>query len=549
MQFEKEVERALKKVGIKKIKLEKPPNPKFGDISFPCFELAKGKNPTEVAKEIAEKIKPKGLIAKVEAVGPYVNFFINNEKFCKEAIKQMIKKDFGKGKKKGKALVEHTSINPNASPHVGRARNAIIGDCIVRVLKFYGYDVETHYFVNDVGKQIAMLVLAAKKKKKISFDELLDMYIKINAELISNASLEKEVFELLKKLENGDEKTIKLFEKVCKIAINGQTKILNELGIKYDYFDFESKYIKSKKLKEIIEKLKKKRKIKKAKDGRLLVDLSNYNLPMREPYVAITRANGTSLYILRDIAYTIDKVKRAKKNVVVLGEDHKLYFQQIKAILDMLGYKAPEVVHYSFVLLQTGKMSTRKGNIVLLTDFMKEAREKAKNEIIKRNPNIDEKELEKLSKIIGYGALKYSILRVSPDKNVVFSWDEALNFEGESAPYIQYTYVRAKRILEKAKKVKAGKIKFQSKHEIKLIKKMFEFPTIVENISKEYNIHALAKYAYDLANLFNNFYENVNVIKEEDKDKRYSRTLLLKAYMNLIEKVLSLLGINTPSFM
>ena len=549
MQFEKEVEKALKKVGIKKIKLEKPPNPKFGDISFPYFELEKGKNPTEVAKEIAEKIKPKGLIAKVEAVGPYVNFFINNEKFCKEAIKQMIKKDFGKGKKKGKALVEHTSINPNASPHVGRARNAIIGDCIVRVLKFYGYDVETHYFVNDVGKQIAMLVLAAKKKKKISFDELLDMYIKINAELISNASLEKEVFELLKKLENGDEKTIKLFEKVCKIAINGQTKILNELGIKYDYFDFESKYIKSKKLKEIIEKLKKKRKIKKAKDGRLLVDLSNYNLPMREPYVAITRANGTSLYILRDIAYTIDKVKRAKKNVVVLGEDHKLYFQQIKAILDMLGYKAPEVVHYSFVLLQTGKMSTRKGNIVLLTDFMKEAREKAKNEIIKRNPNIDEKELEKLSKIIGYGALKYSILRVSPDKNVVFSWDEALNFEGESAPYIQYTYVRAKRILEKAKKVKAGKIKFQSKHEIKLIKKMFEFPTIVENISKEYNIHALAKYAYDLANLFNNFYENVNVIKEEDKDKRYSRTLLLKAYMNLIEKVLSLLGINTPSFM
>ncbi len=553
MQFKKDVERALKKIGIKKIRLENPPNPKFGDLSFPCFEIAKGKNPSEVAKEIVEKIKPIGMIGKVEALGPYVNFFVDNKKFVKVILKNALKENYGKGKRKGKALIEHTSINPNASPHVGRARNALIGDAITRLLKFYGYQTEVHYFVNDIGKQIAMLVYATKELKgKPKFEDMLRHYIEVNRKVIENAQIEKEVYELLHKLESGDKKTIKEFEKIVEICIKGQAKIFKELEIRYDYFDYESKFLNSKILKEALKTFKKKRKLKKEEDGRIVLDLSEFNLPMREPYLPLTRANGTSLYPLRDIAYNIYKAKRAKngKNIVILGEDHKLEFQQIKAALSILSYAPPEVIHYSFILLPEGKMSTRKGNVVLLTDFMKEAVEKAKNEILKRNPNISLKELEKLSKIIGYGAIKYSILKVSSDKNVIFNWDEALNFEGNSAPYVQYTYVRSKKILEKLGRIKTPKeIILNEEDEITLVKKMSEFPKIVESISRDYQIHKLAHYAYELADLFNNFYEKSPVIQEKDLNKKMSRALLVKAYKNLIRIILHILGIETPNVM
>jgi arginyl-tRNA synthetase len=550
MQFEKEVKKALKSVGIKDIKLENPPNPKFGDLSFPCFGISK--NPSETAKEIAEKIKPKGLIGKVVAMGPYVNFFIDNEKFAKSVIKEISKKDFGKGKSKGKALIEHTSINPNASPHVGRARNALIGDAITRLLKFYGYKTEVHYFVNDIGKQIAMLVYATKDMKgKPKFEDMLRHYIEINRKVIENASIEKEIFNLLEKLEKGDKDVVKEFEKIVSICVKGQTKILGELGIKYDCFDYESKFLKSKLLKEILETFKKKRKLKKASDGRIVLDLSGFNLPMREPYLPLTRANGTSLYPLRDIAYHVYKSKKAGKgkNIVVLGEDHKLEFQQIKAALSILGYNAPEVIHYSFILLPEGKMSTRRGNVVLLTDFMREALEKAKEEILKRTPEISSKELEKLAKIIGYGAIRYSILKVNAEKNVIFNWEDALNFEGNSAPYIQYTYVRSKKILEKLGKTKAPKEIVFGEEEIPLIKKMYEFKNLIEKVANNYSVHEIANYAFKLAEEFNNFYEKTSIINETNENKKMSRALLVKAYKNLIKNVLWILGINVPEFM
>lgn len=195
-------------------------------------------------------------------------------------------------------------------------------------------------------------------------------------------------------------------------------------------------------------------------------------------------------------------------------------------------------------------MSTRKGNIVLLTDFMKQAVEKAKKEIIKRNIGIPQKDLDKLSKIIGYGAIKYSILKVSPDKNVIFSWDEALNFEGNSAPYIQYTFVRSKKILEKIEKIKVPKeIVLENEDEIALVKKMAEFPSIIENISKDYQVNKLANYAYELANLFNNFYEKSPVIHEKNEIKKMSRAILVKIYNKLIKTASNLIGINVPEFM
>ena len=552
MNFEAEVTKLLSKHGIKEPKLSVPARSEFGDLSLACFDLAKkqNNNPVVFAIELAKKLKPSGLISKIIAVGPYVNFFVDMEKFSTETVNDASNEKFGGHFVKGNALIEHTSINPNASPHVGRARNALIGDSLVRVLNFAGYDVDVHYFVNDIGKQIAMLVYVIKDlKKKVSFDEMLQKYIEINGRVLENVTLEKEIFKLLNKLEHGDRKTKKLFEKVVSTCVKGQTDIFAELGIKYDSFDYESRYIGSKLLKDTVKKLKKR--TFKDEHGRFVLDLKEFNLPMKESVMVLTREDGTSLYPLRDLAYNLEKIKWSKggKNIVVLGEDHKLEYLQIKAALSILKKEAPEVVHYAFILLPEGKMSTRSGKIVLLTEFMKEAIEKAKIEIRKRHPNIEDKRIEQLAKIIGYGALRYSILKISAEKNVIFSWDEALNFEGSSAPYIQYTYVRAKRIIELTKKVKSARLIFTSPDEFSLIKEIARFPNIVRDCVRSYRVHSLAKYAYELAFTFNMFYEKCRVSDEPNNDIKMSRLKLVNAYTKIIKKVLYLLGIDTPEFM
>jgi len=405
-----------KEANLENIELEIPPNPEMGDYAFPCFVLAKEwkKSPNEIALELSKRFKPSDLIMDVKVIGPYLNFFVNKNKIAETTIKEVSKQkekygssNIGKGKK---ILVEHTSINPNASPHVGRARNALIGDAIVRILRFQGYKVETHYFVNDVGKQIAMLVLGSEGKKNVAFDDLLKIYIEINKKIEENPELEKKVLELLNLLEKGD-KTIKnKFKKNVQVCVKGQVKILSELGIKYDFFDYESKYLWDKKTDETLKRLEKTGKLFIDGFNRWVMDQKGYSLGMKIPVLVMTRGDGTSLYPLRDIAYNIEKLKKGE-NIVILGEDQKLYQEQIAAVLKELELKLPRVVHYSFVLLQEGKMSTRKGNVVLLEDFMNEAVEKASQELKRRYNKIDEKS----AKAIAYGAVKYGILRVSPE--------------------------------------------------------------------------------------------------------------------------------------
>jgi arginyl-tRNA synthetase len=548
MLFESEVRKVLEKSGIKDIRLEVPPDSKMGDLAFACFKL--GGNPVEKARELAKKIKPSGMIGKIIAVGPYVNFFVEFEKFSGLILKEAQKKSFGGNFLDGTALIEHTSINPNASPHVGRARNAIISDSVVRILRFAGYKVDVHYFVNDIGKQIAMLVYATKELKgKPKFDEMIKHYIEINRRVLENVTLEKDVLNLLYRLEKGDKKIRKMFEDVVSICIKGQTSILGELNIKYDSFDYESKYIGSKILKDVLKKLKPK--TKKDFEGRLVLDLSEFNLPMKEPFVPLTRNDGTSLYFLRDIAYNVDKIKWSKggKNIVALGEDHKLEFMQIKSALSLMKLPAPEVIHYTFILLPEGKMSTRSGTVVLLTDFMKEAVDKAREEITKRNPKIKDETLERTAKAIGHSAIKYAFLKVSPEKNIIFNWEDALNFEGNSAPYLQYTAVRAKKILEKVDAVKPKKLKFEDAFEMKLIKKISDFTAVIKECAEQYKPHVLANYAFELATVFNEFYEKCSVMNETDLDKKGSRILLVTAYLNVISNCLNLLGLWIPEFM
>ncbi|MBI2650275.1 arginine--tRNA ligase [Candidatus Woesearchaeota archaeon] len=534
-----------KETNLENIDLEVPPSPEMGDYAFPCFILAKEwkKSPNEIALELSRKFKPNNVIAEAKVIGPYLNFFINKKKIAESAIKQILKQkdkygssNIGKNKK---VLVEHTSINPNASPHVGRARNALIGDAIVRILKFQGYKVETHYFVNDVGKQIAMLVLGAEGKKNVGFDDLLRIYIEINKKIEENPELEKQVLELLNKLEKGDKTTKNKFEKIVKICVKGQLEILSELGIKYDVFDYESEYLWSKKTDETLKRLEKTGKLFIDGFNRWVLDQKGYELGMKVPVLVLTRNDGTSLYPLRDIAYSIEKIEKGE-NIVILGEDQKLYQEQINAALKELELKQPRVVHYSFVLLQDGKMSTRKGNLVLLEEFMREAVSKARDELKKRYNKIN----DKAAKIIAYGAVKYGILKVSPEKNVVFDWQQALSFEGETSPYIQYAYARISSILKKAKKIspKADLRLLKEKEEAELISLLSNFQEIVNKSTNELKPHLIAAHIYSLAQKFNEYY-HIHQILKAGKSTRDARILLISVIRQVIRNGLSLLGI------
>ena len=314
--FREEIIKSLKKEVKTDIELEVPPKPDMGDYAFPCFSLAKiyKKNPNEIANELSTKIKTNKFITEIKAIGPYLNFFVNKDSLTEGTLIKILKEkdkygssNIGKNKK---IILEHTSINPNASPHVGRARNALIGDALARVLRFQKYKVEVHYYVNDIGKQIAMLVLASKNKKNIKFNDLLKIYINIAKKVETNKDLEKNVLNLLYKLENGDKKIINEFKKIVNISVKGQIKILSGLGIKYDKFDYESSYLWSKKTHEALKLFEKTGKFFFDKDNRFVFDEKGFELGMKVPVLVLTRGDGTSLYPLRDIAYALDIGKK-----------------------------------------------------------------------------------------------------------------------------------------------------------------------------------------------------------------------------------------------
>ncbi|MFA5019695.1 MAG: arginine--tRNA ligase [Candidatus Pacearchaeota archaeon] len=520
--------------------IEIPSNPELGDYAFPTFILAKQfkKSPNEIASNLAKELGKK-LPAEIERVisnGPYINFFIDNKMFAEKTLSRACSPEFGQGKENGKILVEHTSVNPNASPHVGRARNSIIGDSIVRILKFRGNKVKIHYYVNDVSKQIAMLALVFKPKD--NFSSMLGNYIKISKKVADNPELEKKVFELLEKFESKDKKIVELFRQIVDTCVEGQKKIFASFGIEFDNFDYESRYV-GKPSKDLLERFKKTGKLFEDDEGRLVLDQKNTPVihKMKAPVFVLARSNGTGLYGLRDIAYTIDKLKNGR-NLIVLGEDQKLYFEQICEALKLLGYPSPESVHYSFVLIQTdrgaAKMSTRRGELVLLEEFFDEAVKKAKSEVKKRNTKGDPIK-------IALGAIKFSMLKNDNNKNIIFDWKNSLSFDGESGPYLQYSYARASSILRKSKKkIKNYKIIKLEHHETELVKKIAEFPDIVKSAAEKLSPNLIANYSFQLAQTFNEFYHSCPVIGNENEDFRLK---LVEAFAQTLKNSLNLLGI------
>ncbi|RMD58189.1 arginine--tRNA ligase [Candidatus Woesearchaeota archaeon] len=549
--FEEEILSAVKE-HVKQASLERPPDLKLGDFALPCFALARELKmpPAKVAQELAEKIRAPDFVDRIEARGPYVNFFLNTTKMAAKVLSRIeVEREHYGSNHSGKgmhALIEHTSINPNASPHVGRARNAMIGDSIARMLRFEGFETRVHYFVNDVGKQIAMLVLACEEKEKVSFEELLKIYIDVNERSEKDPSIEKSAFELLSRFEAGDREVHSKFRRVVDICVEGQRAIFERLGITFDHFDYESDYILDGKVANVLDRLKKTGKVEKDEDGRWVLDLEGFDLPLKSPVLVLTRNDGTSLYALRDIAYNLDKNAWAKgRNIVVLGEDQKTYLQQVCAALSLLGESAPRPVHYSFVLLSTGKMSTRKGNVVLLEDFMKQALERARSAMQRE---FGEEKARRVERSVAFGAVKFAILKVSNEKTATFDWERALAFEGDTSVYCQYANARIHSIFRKAgvhdPRLPESYL-FDEPSEHALISELSMFPGIVAKALQECDPSILAHYVLGVARAFSEFYHSCPVLDEGDII-RSSRLALCNATSIVIENCLGLLGIDAP---
>lgn len=554
MNYKEYILNIIKKLGIdtNEAEVEVPPKEEMGDYSLPCFKIKIDNlnSPNEKANYLLNHLEyDKNIISNISVLGPYLNFKVNTDNLGKEVIKEILssKEKYGstlEGINKS-LLIEHTSINPNASPHIGRSRNSIIGDFLARLYTFNGYNVTREYFINDIGKQISMLLVGVKKGadlNKVTFNDMLKLYIDINEEAKTNPQLEKEVFHYLNLLENGDEIVREEFKKITDLCVEGQKKIFDKMDIHWDNFKHESDFVFENTTNQILSKLKEKNRLKEDENGRLYLDLEGYNIPTKAPVLVLTREDKTSLYPLRDIAYTIYKMEKNKDvNLIVLGEDQKVYMEEISAALDILGYKSPKLISYSFVLLNGDKMATREGKVVLLEDFIEEAKKKLNASFKSRGTTYSEENLLSLAS----SCIKYSMLNINRGKNINFNLEDATNFTGNSAIYILYNYARINSILNKSTFELNDNIVLDNALEKLIIKKLYDFKDIVKETVKTNESVIITKYLNDLCSLFSRYYEEVSILKEENITIKNSRLLLLNSIKIVIENSCTILGIKT----
>lgn len=538
------------KVDEDKIKIEIPPKDNMGDYSIQCANLRNEEysNPIEIANLIREKFNDEeNNFSLIKVMGPYINFYLNYEKFNAEVIKDIEINDHYGSLNQGNneaLLIEHTSINPNAEPHIGRCRNSLIGDFMSNLYGFTGYEVERHYFINDIGKKIALLVIGIEEYglKDGNFSSILDTYVKISNRAKEDESIDQKAFYYLQQVESGNTEMVQKFKEITDICVERQLQIFDTLDIHFDVFTHESDFVYNNYLDNILKRLDKTGRLHEDELGRLYVDLSGYDIPTREPVLVLTRSNKTSLYPMRDIAYTIHKIElNPKNNFIVLGEDQEVYMKQISAVLDILGYKAPKLISYSYVLLDGDKMSTSAGTVVLVTDFMKAVKNTLINEFNKRNSEIS---VDKLNILVN-ACTKFTMLNVSKNKIVNFNLENATSFVGESGMYILYSLVRINSILKNNNIELTEEIKFNNEIENKLVKELSLFPEVIDELLTSNEPAHLTKYIFGIAGLFSKFYEQVNISNEVDVVLKSSRIRLLKSTAKVLTNALSILGIKT----
>ncbi len=533
--------------------IEIPPSSDMGDFAFPCFILAKEmkRNPSEIAGLLAKKIKSSDF-EKIESRGPYINFFLDRKKTAEETIRKIMKeKDrYGSMNKKEKIVIEFPSPNTNKPLHIGHARNIVLGQSISNILNFCGNKVVVTNLNNDRGIHICKSMVAYEKfgkgnspeKAKRKSDHFVgDYYIKFAQELQKNKNLDNEAQLCLQKWEAGDKKTLDLWKKMNSWALKGFKETYKKFGLKIDKNYFESKIYNSGK--EIIREALKKGIVQKKEDGALYIDLSNEGLGEK----ILLRADGTSIYITQDIYLALLKKKEYNfdTSIYVSATEQNHHFRTLFAILKKLGYSwADNLLHlnYGMVNLESGRMETCEGNGVDSDDLINELKSLSLEEINKRFPKLSQKEKEKRAEAISLSALRYYFLRVERIKDVVFKPEESISFEGNTGPYLLYSYARAKSILKKAKSIKnIAKVGNQTDKEKGLILELAKFPEIVENAYKNLAPNIIANYAYQLSQKFNEFYHSSPVLGSEEEQFRLS---LVSCFSQTLKNSLSLLGIN-----
>jgi arginyl-tRNA synthetase len=564
------------KAKIPEIQVEHPEKKEFGDYSTNlAFLIAKElkKKPIEIANQIAKFIQKEKIFKKIEVKEPgFINFFLSLD-FLFEELKKILreKENYGKIKTgKGKTLIIDYSSPNIAKPFgIGHLRSTIIGQALYNIYKFLGYKVIGDNHLGDWGTQYGKLVFAIKNwgKKKVedcSIEELEELYVKFHKEAEKNPQLEEEGRKWFKKLENGDKEARRIWKTLVKISLKEFERIYKLLGVKFDLSLGESFY--EPMTKGVIEELKKK-KIAKESQGALIVEFPKNELPP----VILQKSDGTTTYFIRDLATIKYRLKRWNPDLIIyeVGADQKLHFQQLFKTVEILGWSnpTPEQVRYGarktkFVHVahglyrtKTGKFSTRKGETVHLEDVLKEAIERAR-EIIEKSETsrgLTEKEREKVSKIVGIGAVKYNDLSQHPSKDIIFTWEKVLNLKGNSAPYLQYTFVRCQSVLRKVKKLQITNCKLQieklKREEIDILREIYKFSEIVEEAAEKFSPNLICNFVFDLAKKYNLFYDLYPILKAEERETKNFRLILTKSVAQIIKNSLSLLGIQTPEKM
>jgi len=420
---------------------------------------------------------------------------------------------------------------------------------VVRILRFEGYDVEVHYYVNDIGRQIALLVLACDDLEAMRFDDMLDVYKKANARAEAEPEFAEQGYALLAQIEEGDEETRRRFRAVTDLCLEGQVAILGRLGIGYDCYDHESNYVRDPRLETVLEALRAKEAVFTDEEERLTVDLSKLGHPHDEGrYVALFRSNGSSLYAFRDLAYSIDKIEQgADLNLIVLGEDHRLYMQQIALILAAAGIPAPEPVYYSHIALREGRMATRDGTVVLLSDFLDEATARAGEKVEAQWNDLDAGKRKAIAEKVAVAAIRFAILRVGANKGIVFDWESSLSFSGDTGPYVQYSCARISSILRKFGALPddvAPEFPVETDAEWALLAKLASFPDVVETAARQRSCSPVAQFALETARAFTTFYHECPVLEAPTDTGRAARVQMCTATRTVLENALGLLGID-----
>jgi arginyl-tRNA synthetase len=538
------------------------------DLAFPVHRLAAAaRRPAdEVARALAEGFPAPAGLAAARAAGAYVNLAVEPRELVHRTLSLALGlgERFGHGRPRAETVcVEHTSANPTGPFHIGRVRNAIIGDTLARVLRAAGSPVTTQYYVDDMGRQAAMITwiwsqppaawpepIRAAVDGEGPADEKPDRhwgrpYPATSKYLKEHPEAAQEVAELVRRIEEGHPPPE--HHAIAERILGGMLASLARLGIGFDEFVWESEFLRNGAVDRVLGRLRAAPHAVREENGAWAIDATGYGLPKESTRVIFQRGNGTSLYVTRDVAYHLSKLERFRALVDVLGQDHQLHARTLEALLEEVGEpRRPSFLIYQDVTVpEGGRMATRKGSAVWLDGLLEEAVTRARAEVLARRDDLAESDVDRVAESVATGAIRFHVVRVAPEKPVLFRWEDALSFEGRSGPFVQYAYARASSVLRKGEAT-APPYAFDAallahEEEVALARVLSRLPGVVSYTARTRHVHRIAGYAHDLADQFNRFYHAVPVLKSGDE--RASRIALVAAVRQGLGNALRLLGL------